>query len=264
MKNKKLIIILGVFILIVLTVVLGSTIFTLQSESINWLTTRINLSGTTDTQIIGDNKEELGESIFLVNKSNIVNRIESNNPYIKVVSIEKIFPNKIVVHVAERESLFCIKLSDTKYYILDGDGKVLEEKSGLATSNTSGQKPILVTLNNITLTQNNFVVGERLKESTILSQLQSISTTLLESDYSSTNSKGMFSDITIDLNVNSSISFLTRYGISINIEKSQNLLTDKFLLGLSVYEEKQSEGITNGNILVWANESQSIYAEYED
>ena len=52
--------------------------------------------------------------------------MESQNPYLKVINIETVFPNKLILHCAEREELFCIKGRDDLYYICDEELKILD------------------------------------------------------------------------------------------------------------------------------------------
>ena len=72
MKNKKLIGLLIVLAFITVLVVLNSTLFTLQSISVNWLTTKCELETLKDYTMV--DSIEKGESIFLVKKDKIVDK----------------------------------------------------------------------------------------------------------------------------------------------------------------------------------------------
>ena len=89
------------------------SLFTLQKVSVNWLTSKYQLNSVKDYELVDEIK--MGQSIFLVQKDEIISTLEKNNPYLRVVSIETKFPNKLVIHSAERESLFAVKLSDNEY-----------------------------------------------------------------------------------------------------------------------------------------------------
>ena len=122
MKNKRLVILLSVFSFLVLIAVLCSTVFTVKSVSLNWLTTRVNFVDM-DNEITAN--VELGESVFLVDKGAIIQKLERKYPYLKVVSAEVKFPNKLVLHTAERQELYSLKIKSNSYAILDSDCKVL-------------------------------------------------------------------------------------------------------------------------------------------
>ena len=128
MKSKRLIVMLCVLVFLTVLIVINSTLFTLQSISVNWLTTKNQLQKFKDYEIIED--VSLGQNIFLVKKENIANKLEKDFHYLRVVSIETKFPNKIVIHCAERESLYAVKLSDKEYAIIDERGKVLDISNG--------------------------------------------------------------------------------------------------------------------------------------
>ena len=107
MKNKKLIALLSILGFLAIIVLLCSTVFTLKTVNVNWLTTRYKLSDVTSDKIIEDNNFDFGGSIFFLKKDKIVSSLEEKYPYIKVVSVETNFPNKITLqlHIYHLESL---------------------------------------------------------------------------------------------------------------------------------------------------------------
>ena len=70
MKSKRLIVLLSILIFITVLVVINSTLFTLQTVSINWLTTKYHLEAVKDYQIVEDVR--IGQNIFLIKKDNII------------------------------------------------------------------------------------------------------------------------------------------------------------------------------------------------
>ena len=106
MKNARLLIILGLFVFITATIVLTSTVFTLNTVEIGWLSTTKVLNNTTDADIIESANFQKGESVFALNKEQYKKNLEKNNPYIKVINLEIKFPNKLKVSVVEREELY--------------------------------------------------------------------------------------------------------------------------------------------------------------
>ena len=102
MKNARLLVILGVFVFLTAIIVLGSTVFTLSTVEIGWLSTTKVLSATSDSKLIESAEFDKGESVFLLDKEKYRNKLEQNNPYIKVINLEIKFPNKLKVTVVER------------------------------------------------------------------------------------------------------------------------------------------------------------------
>ena len=135
MKNKILISIVCCFAFVVLVVVLSSTVFTLKEIKIEFYDTNDQLITNHDTlkhfkdvnmQSIIDSAEfNMGENILLVKKEGYTDKLESKNPYLMVIALTTVFPNKIVIKVHEREELFAVKLDSDTHAITDGEMKVL-------------------------------------------------------------------------------------------------------------------------------------------
>ena len=95
-KNKRLAVCLVIFAFLVVIVVLTSTVFALKEVSVEFLSTTDKLSGQQDIVIESANFS-YGESTLFLNRQKYIDRIEKNNPYIKIVNIQSVFPNKLVV-----------------------------------------------------------------------------------------------------------------------------------------------------------------------
>lgn len=254
MKSKRLIGFLVVLIFLTVLIVLNSTLFTLQKISVNWLTTKYNLQGVKDYVMV--DCIETGDSIFLLKKKEIVSTLEKKYPYLQVVSIETKFPNQIVIHSAERECLYAIYLSDTEYVLVDEKGKVLNfANSSIFAGSELKAKPIKVSFNSISRNPEQFSVGEYVKNEDIVNLLSQISLTFRESGYVPTTSKGVFVSIDVTSMGQDGVEvyFKVKNGMTIAIKDALNLTTEKFLLGLSVYNKHHQDGVVEGCIEVWHN-----------
>ncbi len=263
MKSKKLIVFLSSLVFLTVLIVLNSTIFTLQKVSVNWLTTKYELTYIKDYDII-DNVS-LGDSIFLVNKEGVASLLEKKYPYLRVVSIETKFPNHIVVHSAERENLYAVKLSDNEYAVIDELGKVLNiSNSTIFAGSELGAKPIRVIFNSLPLSVKDFVIGQTAAVDSVVELLTQLSYTLRESNYSPTNSKGVFLSIEITATgTGNEVRMTTRNGMIICLKEAGNLTTEKFLLALERYNYYHQEGVVSGTIEVWYNRAvDKIVARY--
>lgn len=270
LKNKKLVIILAIFIFITVLVVLNSTLFTLQKIEVDWLTTRnyFLYANIDDREIVSDVKT--GDSIFLLNKSEISSVLEKKYPYLRVVGIETKFPNKIVVHSAERERLFAIKVAsgggrvDDEYVYIDDMGKVISTGLSKEFANSElGSNPIRISTNNFIINPKEYIVGENVKNEAILSILSNISMAMKETGHTPTTSKGVFKDITVDFTGDKiNVSMATRNGMVIAIKDVDDGATNKLLLGLEVYNRNQQNGVVDGVISVFRADDQVIRAVY--
>ena len=266
MKNKKLIGFLIILIFLTVLIVINSTLFTLQKISINWLTTKYKLETVKDYTIVDD--IQTGESIFLVKKDEIASTLEKKYPYLRVVSIETKFPNKLVIHSSERESLFAIKISDDDYAIVDELGKVLERSnSSIFAGSELGAKPIKVMLdaNFVNIKPSDMEAGHIIANEFVVKVLTQISKSLRESNYIPTTSKGVFTSLEIiNKGDNVELFFKTRSGMSIVIKNALDRTTDMLLLGLERYNYFHTEGVVSGSVNVDYNKSlNKLIAWYE-
>ncbi|MDE6188841.1 MAG: FtsQ-type POTRA domain-containing protein [Clostridia bacterium] len=123
--HKRLWIILGVIAsAVVLAVVLG-TLFSIGKVEVN-TTNDVTLTDTQKAEIIELSGIKKGKSIFSVDEDVAIKNIEVNKPPLKVISIERQFPNKVVVYVTQRTGIFSYRTEDGKYAILDRELKVID------------------------------------------------------------------------------------------------------------------------------------------
>ena len=262
MKNKRLIILISIFAFLILIVILCSTLFTVKTVSVNWLR-RLpegHLLINKDDEISANVKK--GGSIFLFEKDDAIEVLEEKYPYLNVVKIETKFPNKLVLHVADRQELFGIKLNDDCYIILDGTNKVLNKYNALQYSALS-VKPICVTIKEQSLNADDFVVGKIANISKVSTVLHSISNALNVLGYEEVDAKGLLNNIEIDLSYNSTITLKTNFAnLSIQINKIYSQLNQKIINGLTYYNTAHNEGKSNGVIVVRELTGGSIEGEF--
>lgn len=255
MKNKRLVIILSVFSFLVLIAVLCSTVFTVKSVDLNWLTTKVNFVDM-DNVIVSN--VELGESVFLVDKDAIIQKLERKYPYLKVVSAEIKFPNKLVLHIAERQELYSLKIKDNSYAILDADCKVLRMVTDIQL-NKMALKPIPLNLVGYSYNDNNFAVSEVAELGWIKNIITNFSVALYQCGYQEIDAKNSISSMTIDVGgYENKISVNMNYknlsgdgGVTIEIQNISEKLSEKFVMAIGIYDEISPAEKTNGYIRVY-------------
>lgn len=268
MKNKRLLIILGIFAFLTLLVVLGSTVFTASEIEVRWLTTTQVFSTSDNESIIESGEFNRGESIFFVNKSAYIAKLEKQNPYLKVVGIETVFPNKLVLHVAEREVWFALQTvnhednSQTSYLLLDNEGKVLEKSSiAILPATTS---PIVLTCVNVSYTDEDFECGDQISDETLLQLITGFSQSLQQLNYTCVQAKAWVASAVAEFSTRTTLTVVTNWGITIEIADAQNRILDKLNMGNSVYNlyHDSNPPINSGTILVYETEENEIEASY--
>lgn len=255
LKNKRLAVILSIFAFLTLLVILTSTVFTVQKLELNFTTNTIVLNIGDKEDIISSAGFKKGESVFLINKIKYQQKLEKNNPYLKVVKLETVFPNKLIIAVAEREELFAVQTdnqisSSNSYVLLDSQLKVLKKITTKPISKTS---PIVVEVVGQKYTDENFIVGEFASELTISRLLQQYADAFESFSYTNLESRSFAKNILINLNNQGVVTINTDWGLKINIEKPFDNFAEKLRTGVSTFNYYHNESVNTGTITVFKN-----------
>lgn len=124
---KKSIIWIGSIVgFLAVIVVLCFTLFALDKISVDFKNeTTVFNSQLKQQEIMESGEFSTGACVFFMDKNTSTEKIEKSHPYIKVINIEIVFPNDIIIHCYEREELFAVQFGEKKYYICDEELKIL-------------------------------------------------------------------------------------------------------------------------------------------
>lgn len=183
--SKKLIISLSVCLgVIAVILILFWTLFALSTVEVEYHTTTKNLS-LSNEEIVEAGKFSYGACVFFDGKSKCVENINSkasekeNFAYLEVVNIETVFPNRYIIHVAEREEVFAVK-ANSVFYVCDEDLRVLRIVDEFVSEKDN---PILLenlTINNEVVRVGDFLDVEQTGVLTIYDELLRNNRTLIE------------------------------------------------------------------------------------
>ncbi len=134
MRNKKLIILFSVLLAVTLLVVFNSVLFSVQRVDV--------YCANVKESVLADNvrkshKIKRGSSIFFVNKDEVTKRVEKSVPGIRVLNIEKQFPNKIYINYVEVKEYVKVT-SGVKTYYCGNDMRVMRIENGLGDDDSDG------------------------------------------------------------------------------------------------------------------------------
>ena len=248
MKSKKLTLILAIFFVIVVITTLCSTMFMLATIEVNFFNESSIFLGL-ETSIIESGEFEYGQNILLINKKKYIKNLETKNPYLRVLNIESIFPNKLVINCLERKELFYYQQSNNNYIILDKFYKVLK------TVNAS---------ENLELLNGNILIEGLLVDSFNEGEKLLLSATENTKSNCIYNGLFMWSDDenylksklqSVRIN-NDDVVITTKDNKKINIENFVNQSEDKFNLAFSIYSSGVM--IENNYIKIYENHSGEI------
>ncbi len=125
-KRKRLIILTSLISVVLLIVILSSTLFTLKTVDVEFRTANNKyLNETQIDQIVSSGQFPMKKNIFFANLDKSINLIEKNNPYVKVINIERKFPSSATINIVERAPAVKVYKSANQCYILDEELKIL-------------------------------------------------------------------------------------------------------------------------------------------
>ncbi|MFA6860018.1 MAG: hypothetical protein WCR30_01360 [Clostridia bacterium] len=186
---KKFILTLCIFLgLITTLLILSYTVFSPKSIEINFLTTTNNLDGK-ELDIIS--VSDIKGSVFFFNRKLAKEKIEKAFPYSNVVGFEIDFPANVTIHLAERESLYAVKLTEYSYALVDENLKVLE-KTNSFISTASNEILLDISIKNTNAKAGEFL--EAINETEKLA-IKNLKTALLRCDRGTIESKASFKSI---------------------------------------------------------------------
>ena len=125
MRNKKLIVLFSILAFLTLLVVLSSVIFSVQ----NVYASCYNAEDEAFDEIVASNEINgitKGKSIFLLNESKAIEKIESNLSDVKVVNIQRKFPNQVYINYVKIFPYLAVETENAVLYA-SNDGKILSK-----------------------------------------------------------------------------------------------------------------------------------------
>lgn len=243
LKNKKFIISLGVILgLVLLIVVLSFTLFALRNVEVEFKNNTQIFTEETKMSISENSVIAKGTPVFALNKTKMIEELEKDKPYLEIINIETIFPNKIIIHCAEREETYAVKAGDKKYFICDKDFKVLTIRPNFSSSQDNAI--LFLGLENIIENTNRVNEGEFLEFSSETDMLKNIGQALLRNNKTVADQRALIKTIELDSSVyyytakNQPYLKITDYnGFETNIYVPETLLAEKFQVMFSALSQ---------------------------
>ncbi|HEY8390231.1 MAG TPA: FtsQ-type POTRA domain-containing protein [Clostridia bacterium] len=119
--RKKLIILFSILTFVAVMIIFNSTVFTVKKIS----AVVTNVQDTSLCQKIIKNADVPVQSIFFLSEKKIKENVSRSVPEVKVIKIERKFPDKLIIHAYKRTKICYIKY-DNVFYILGEDLVVID------------------------------------------------------------------------------------------------------------------------------------------
>ena len=129
MRNKRLLLIFGIFVVVVLAAVIGSAVFSLQNIEVvfkdefdEFVSIDLNAYGGLD---LDNTKRDFnGKSILVLDRKELAKTVESDNLWLSVLSTETSFHNSLKITAIVRTPVFHFKAGEV-FYTCDYQGFVM-------------------------------------------------------------------------------------------------------------------------------------------
>ncbi len=236
MQHKKVFYILTVSLYLVVLLLCLSFLFSVKEVKCNY--SMVTVSDR--YQVVNEKLSEYENKNLLFVSTSKIKKSLQKDPYIKVKSIKKDFPNKIVVEIEERREMFTIE-AEAQKYILDENYFVLK-----AVDKSTQTEHITLKSNYLNFSDEQLKVGKEITDihnDIIVCVNQMLS---IFSDW-----KNILKGIEINQNFNEaenvSVWFNTKQGVKIEVGEALDDGTDKAKLAyekycsLSDYEKTKGE-----------------------
>ena len=238
MKHKRLLIISTCLVFLMICVLCFKELFTVKDINVEYLVT----SNGVNEEVYSLVEKYKGKSIFSIDAEEIKNEITSNR-YLKVLSIEKKYPNEILINVIERSEKYYYVADDAVYYFDDefftvrkADSEPLGETYLIEVAfneiSTEAKIPVECSLMSYFYFPEEFLADKEL----VMGKIQGISSSVTKISFVTT---GELDERRIKLQM--------REGVVIEIRKAGISLEEKLQSGINFYKQleegKKIEGL---------------------
>ncbi len=182
-----------------------------------------------------------GENLLFLSIEDLESQLNSQSGYLKVVKIEKEFPNKLHVKVEERVEKFAFYYGDS-YYMLDEEMHILAKKA-TNENNIDKNKNILLNFSIADIDETSISVGKNLNiyDKTTLTYVNETFNKLFlrRGDISSVSVT-----VKMDKHFFRRLTLTMREGMVINIDKANERTSEKIDKALEFYDNSSNKGDT--------------------
>lgn len=252
MRHKKLVVAFSAALFATIIFLSACLIFTVRNVTVDYTCT----TKKTEEEIVQAKQRLegfLGKNVFSVNEDEVVATL-SDNPYVKVISVSVNLPARLSVKVEERAEFYCVRNGD-KYYNLTKENYVLCE-IGSNQARLDGEPLALIDGDTVPMSVNGEFKTEDVLMNTAISLINAfddvrneiISVTVDRYNEDSASSHNEWNRITVQ----------TREGAIFTITEANVFSDRKVALVASVYSMLEFEERTNGSVLIFTGENDTV------
>lgn len=139
MRSKKIVIVYAIAVFLIVFLITVNTVCSITQFEVYYTVGSALMEESAENVQKTLEEKYLRKSYLFFDESKVREVVsEESGGYLEVISVEKIFPNRITVHVRERYETFAFE-KDGKFYVIGDDGSILsisdENKNNIAGIN---------------------------------------------------------------------------------------------------------------------------------
>ena len=254
-KSKALTIVLSIIIVLALIVVMASSLFCINTVSLVWYNTPSKCSHLTEQHLVSISGMKDKQSVFTMNREKYISNIEKSEEYLKVLSLEVVWPNNLKIHIMEREEIYYIPMLDNTYLVTDSEFKVLRKV--FSGNNNTIDNCIKIT-GRQGFDANSYDVGDFLPQEYFVDYLPLVDA-FGANDQDLVSMQALIQSISI---IDNTMSMQTYSGVTIDLLNAQYYTTTKLRTALSILSSLSASQLSTGSIYVFKNDYSIIEGRY--
>ena len=97
--------------------------------------TEIQVTGNsvyTAEEVVDASGLKIGDNLVTVSKGSVVGKILAKLPYVEEISMERVLPGTVVIHVVESDVIYTVDGDDGSEWLMNGSGKILAKAEATA------------------------------------------------------------------------------------------------------------------------------------
>lgn len=253
MKHKRLIIATTILVFTMVCALSLKELFKVQDITVEYLVSSTEASE--DVLVLLDKYK--GKSIFSIDEQKIIDEITANR-YLKVNSVEKKYPNELVINLSERIEKYYYISEDSKVYFFDEEFFVVRSSDNLAN-----EEQILTQICFEHIEGQTIYPSCELKSTFVFTNQKNADLSLIMSEASSVSEQ--IKKITFVFTPeagNYYIRIMMQEGATIEIRKAGESLAEKVNVGVSYYLSLEEKRKIDGAVIVQKAEGGAINAHH--
>ena len=97
--------------------------------------TEIQVTGNsvyTAQEVVDASGLQIGDNLVTISKGSVVGKILAKLPYVEEISMERVLPGTVVIHVVESDVIYTVDGDDGGTWLMNGSGKILAKADAAA------------------------------------------------------------------------------------------------------------------------------------